>query len=311
MRYSTHRGNIVGRLLLASVLVATATGFLLSSAFIPAANAAPHTQLTPTANPYSVGPKLDLPPLSVEVIDNVRRVYSNGLAQGNNPNSFILIGDSNNVNPKFFQSFSTGNYDLGSYTYLQPVIDAYNTTGAFGADYPSTESGMTLNMLMDPAFVNPAVCPQAAHLLDCAIRLYKPSIAIVYMGTYDTCHTPFDVYLENFNSAMQFLTAHGVIAVLTTYTVALEGGCWESTRAFTAVIRDMASSYEMPLIDLPDYVQPLPDQGMEPDGWHLSYPANFHISFAGGEAQYGNTKRELLTLQMLYMLRRELGVASP
>jgi hypothetical protein len=311
MTHATHRWNLVGQLLLVSLSVVAATVLLLSSAPIPAADAAPHIQLTPTASPYAAEALLDLPPLPAKIVANVRRVYSDGIAQGNDPDRFILIGDSNNEKPRFLRSFSYGNYDLGAYTYLQPLIDAYNETGAFGAHYPSSEHGMTLNMLMDPAFVDPAICPQAAHLLDCAIQLYRPSIAIVYMGTYDTCNTPFDVYLENFHSAMQFLTAHGVIAILTTYTVALDIGCWESTPAYTGVIRDMASIYRMPLIDLPGYVQSLPAQGMEPDGWHLSYPADFHTSFAGGEALYGNTQRELLTLQMLYLLRRDIGVGLP
>jgi hypothetical protein len=304
------RWNLVG-LLLAALLVVTATVFLLSSVPVSAATAASRAQLTPTAVPGNTETLIDLPPLSSEIIDNIQRVYRNGIAQGNDPNRFILIGDSNNEKPRFLRSFSYGNYDLGPHTYLQPLIDAYNATGAFGADYPSSEHGMTLNMLMNSAYVNPVVCPQAVNLLDCAIQQYKPSVAIIYMGTYDTCHTPFDVYRENFNSAMQLLTARGVIAILTTYTVAMDEGCWASTPAYTAVISDMASTYHMPLIDLPAYTDSLPDGGMEPDGWHLSYPRDFHTSFTGGEALYGNTQRELLTLQMLYLLRRDIMGVTP
>ncbi len=311
MTYFTMYRNHAARLLLGAVLLATTTASLFSSTTIPAATAASHLQQSSESNSLDAQGLITLPPLSPAVIENARRVYRSGIAQGNDPDSFILIGDSNNVNPRFLQSFSYGNYELGAHSYLQPLIDAYNETGAFDADYPSTESGMTLNMLMDPVFVNPALCPQAEHVLDCAVQLYKPSVAIIYMGTYDTCNTPFDVYLENFNTAMQFLVAHGVIALLTTYTVALDEGCWASTPAYTSVIRDMASTYQMPLIELPDYVESLPDHGMEPDGWHLSYPADFHTSFAGGEMLYGNTQRELLTLQMLYLLRRELGIAAP
>lgn len=305
MTYPTFRRKLIGPLLVA-LLVVTAAMFLLSSVSVPATTAAPHAQLTPTAVPGNAEALIDLPPLSPEIIENVQRVYRSGITQGNDPDRFILIGDSNNEKPRFLRSFSYKNYDLGAHTYLQPLIDAYNATGSFGADYPSSEHGMALNTLMDPAFVNPAICPQAANLLDCAIQKYKPSVAIIYMGTYDTCHTPFDVYRENFYSAMQLLTERGVIAILTTYTVAMDIGCWESTPAYTAVISEMASTYRMPLIDLPTYTYSMPDGGLEPDGWHLSYPRDFHTSFAGGEAIYGNTKRELLTLQMLYLLRRDV-----
>lgn len=297
MTHFTNHWKLAGRLLLVVVLIATVMVLFLSPAPVPEVDAAPGAQGDIL---------LTLPPLPAEVLANAQRLYQAGLAQGNNPNSFILAGDSNNEKPHFLRSFSYGDYDLGAYTYLQPLVDAYNATGAFGAHYPSSEHGMTLNMLMDPMFVNPAICPQAANLLDCALQVYKPSVAIIYMGTYDTCNTPFDVYLENFHSAMDLLTERGVIAIMTTYTVALDGGCWESTPAYTGVIRDMAAAYQMPLIELPDYVQALPGQGMEPDGWHLSYPSDYHTSFAGDESVYGNTQRELLTLQMLYLLRRDV-----
>src|SRR5690606_17211799 len=110
---------------------------------------------------------LDLPPLSDEVIANAQRLYQVGLAQGNDPDSFILIGDSNDAQSRFFQAFGTGRYTLGEYAYLQPVIDAYNATGSFGAVYATSDHGMTLSTLMDPAFVNPALCPQATSVLDC------------------------------------------------------------------------------------------------------------------------------------------------
>lgn len=292
-----NRWKFVGQLL--SVMVLLATGLVASptNASIRIASAAPNAQ---------GGGEITLPPLSADVIAHAQQVYQAGLAQGNNPNSFILIGDSNNEKPQFLKAFGYGNYDLGQYTFLQSVVEAYNSTGAFGAHYPSSEHGMTLNMLMDPLFVNPAVCPDAANLLDCAIQTYKPSVAIVYMGTYDTCNTPFEEYLADFKSAMQLLNDRGVIAIMTTYTVALTDGCWASTPAYTGVIRDMAAAYQMPLIELPDYVKPLPDQGMEPDGWHLSYPSDYHISFAGDQLVYGNTQRELLTMQMLYMVRRDV-----
>ena len=202
MTYATLYRNRVQRLLLVSLVAVAATLVPLTPAPISVAQAAPNVQTDVV---------LDLPPLAPDVLANARQVYQNGLAQGNDPNRFILIGDSNNEKPQFLRSFSYGNYNLGPYAYLQPVIDAYQATGSFGAHYPSSEHGMTLNMLMDPIFVNPTVCPEAANLLDCALQQFNPSVAIIYMGTYDTCHTPFDVYRENFNAAMQLLTERGVV----------------------------------------------------------------------------------------------------
>ena len=293
------------RTLFAALLVTGMLAMLAGAAAQPL-SAAPLRQSPPQGEVV-----LDLPPLSDEVIANAQRLYQAGLAQGNDPDSFILIGDSNDAQSRFFQAFGTGRYTLGEYAYLQPVIDAYNATGSFGAVYATSDHGMTLSTLMDPAFVNPALCPQATSVLDCTLQRYQPSVAIIYMGTYDTCFTPFDVYRENFERAMELLTARGVIAILTEYTVALDEGCWESTPAYTAVIRDMAAQYQMPWIELSAHVEALPQEGMEDDGWHLSWPDNYHTSFSGGEDLYGSTQRELLTLQMLYLLRRDvMGISG-
>jgi len=266
--------------------------------------------IQPTPPPSGQG-AIDLPPLSASVIASARRVFEAGLDQGNDPDSFILIGDSNDAQSRFFQAFGTGNYTLGPYAYLQPVIDAYNATGSFGAVYSTSDHGMTLSTLMDPAFVNPALCPQATSVLDCTLQHYKPSVAILYIGTYDTCFAPFDAYRDNFERAIPLRTERGVIAILTEYTVFLDEGCWENTPTYTAVIREMAARYQMPWIDLSAHVESLPQEGMESDGWHLSWPDDYYTSFAGGEAVYGSIQRELLTLQMLYMLRRDvMGISG-
>lgn len=281
-----------------TLLLAVLLSLWIGASAVQPLRAAPRLQADPLAP--------DLPPLPGDVLAEARRLYQRGLAQGNRSNSFILVGDSNDVQSRFLQAFGTGSYTLGSYTALQPVIDAYNAAGAFSARYPTSDHGMTLSMLMDPAFVNPVLCPQAENLLDCALQVYRPSVAILYIGTYDTCFTPFDAYRENFTRAMALLAERGVIAILTEYTVALTEGCWESTPAYTAVIRDMAAQYHTPWIDLSARLTALPSGGIEPDGWHLSWPPDFHTSFAGGQARYGSTQRELLTLQMLALLRRDV-----
>jgi len=266
----------------------------------------PVAMMTQTADVLPPSDDFDIPPLTEAQLTATHAIYEAGLAQGNRRDSFILIGDSNTLLPKFLQAFASGNYELGRYAYLQPLIDAYNLAGAFDAIYPSAEHGMTMHMLLDPLFVNPAVCPNAHHLLDCALDLYHPSVAIIYMGTYDTCHTDYDTYVASFDEAMRILTTRGVIPILTTYAVALSDGCWEAAPLYTQTIRDMAAKYRVPLIDLQEAARVLPDDGMQADGWHLSWPENNFTSFVSEQYRYGNTLRELLTLEMLYILRRDV-----
>lgn len=273
----------------------------LAITWIPTATP-PLPTLAPPAAPSM------LPPLSPGVIANVQAIYQRGLALGNDPNVFILLGDSVTVLPDFFMSFASGNYALGAYTHLQGVIDAYNRTNSFAAERLTVMTGLTYGQLLDPLFMNPAVCAGAIHTLDCEYQHRKPGMVIIYMGMNDSCRNPRDYYVGTFHQTLQYLIDHGVIPILTTY-MNLEGSvCGEPAPDYAQVIYDMAAQYQVPLIDFRSVAQMLPNGGTGDDGVHLTFRDDHLIAFMGDEYIYGNTLRELLTLQMLYDVRRAVGL---
>lgn len=245
----------------------------------------------------------DAPGLSPEVIARAKEIYAHGQRLGNNPNSVLLVGDSVNEEGRFLKAFAEGNYDLGAFTYLQPTIDAYYAAGAFAATYLTEHTGLTYPMILDPLFANPELCFPGESVLDCEYRLKRPSIAIIYLGLNDMRFFPPEEYARNMERVMQSLIGYGVVPVLTTFTIANEYEYAGPTPEYLAVMRQVAASLDIPLIDYHRAAATLPHRGTGEDGAHLTFPAGHRIAFTGDQYLYGTTLRELLTLQTLHELR--------
>ena len=76
--------------------------------------------------------------------------------------------------------------------------------------------------------------------------------------------------------------------------------------AFNAIIRSLAASRSVPLIDLEAAARALPNNGTGPDGYHLSCEVCDFTDLTQDQYIYGRALRDLLTLQMLDALRRNV-----
>ena len=92
-----------------------------------------------------------------------------------------------------------------------------------------------------------------------------------------------------------------MVPILTTYPMAdtFNDG---KPQTFNAVIRQVAESQSIPLIDLRSVLNSYANRGTGPDGYHLSVRDTEFTGFGGDQNTYGRTMRELLTLQMLQQL---------
>ena len=100
-------------------------------------------------------------------------------------------------------------------------------------------------------------------------------------------------YRETMRRIVQFSLDRGILPILTTLPV-LAG---KDVEPYNAAIRGLALEREIPLIDLSAALAALPNQGLAPDGIHLSWvePAVFEPQYL----RHGMTVRNLLTLQAL------------
>jgi len=253
----------------------------------------------PTA-PVIPPERTDYPPLWLgdAVMRNARAIYTRGQQRGNNPNMLIKIGESNMAGTVFLCTFNYGNYDLGSYPELKPIVDRFNSTGSFcNYDY-TARSGFASANLLDPQWAIEPECHSGETPLQCSYRIYKPSYALIYLGIADMGFYTTKQFHDNLIKIIQYLSNNGVVPVLSTFPMAdsFNDG---KPQLFNAVVRDVATTEKVPLMDIRSVLYTYENRGMGPDGYHFSVRDESFTSFAGDEKYYGRTERELLTLQML------------
>ncbi|MBN1563779.1 MAG: LysM peptidoglycan-binding domain-containing protein [Anaerolineae bacterium] len=233
--------------------------------------------------------------LSLGDAANLRAIYERGQALGNNPRAFSTVGDCNSEPPFFLAKFDKGEYNLGDYAYLQPVIDQF--AGSFNRDSAAVWTGNHAWALFDPVWANPLLCEPGEMPLACEYRIQQPSLALIRLGTNEAGSTA--LFEENLRRIIEFSITRGVIPVLGTKADRLEG-----SDAHNALIRRLAAEYGVPLWDFGQVADTLPGRGLMPDGFHMTYiPPDYTAPLA---LQTGHSVQNLLALMALNTVWRNV-----
>lgn len=253
---------------------------------------------------------MDVPILPERISPRVHEIVARGQALGNDPHAFTKIGDCNTDTSYFLAAFDWGDYDLGPYTALEPSIDYYD--GWFEHTSLAGKIGFNATTVLDPMWSDPKICePQDGEgPLACEYRLTQPSVVVMMFGPNDMIGLTDAQFEDAVRGILDLSIEQGVIPVITTFTWH-ENNQWETSLRFNAVLVDLAQEYELPLINLWRAARSLPNFGLIADYTHLTAvegaESYFAISFAHGEeAVSGYALRNLLTLQTLDLLRREV-----
>ncbi len=254
----------------------------------------------PSQPAIAEGP-LEYPYLS-DITPRVMQIFQAGQARGNRANAFSIIGDSNSQNPAFMKPVDWGSYNLGSLQYLQRTIDFFK--GSFGISGPANLGGFNTEKVLDPG-VAPAFCNGQSPLV-CEYNTTKPSIALILLGTGDQ-HS-WQGFEGRYRQIIQTSIDMGVIPVLITKADDLE--CRDNSAPcgfINGKIASLAYEYGVPLLNLRQVVERLPQGGTIGDGFHFSFPAdNKSAWFTSDYLQYGFNQRNLTALQTLDVLRRKI-----
>jgi hypothetical protein len=203
-------------------------------------------------------------PVIPDVTDAAHILYQQGIAQGNNPHAFSKIGDGEISTEWFLTAFDHGSdyYSLGNYQSLSTVIENFH--GSFERASLSARRGFNTNLILDSSASDPALCDTGESPLDCELRIHKPSIAILSLGT-NQVHRP-----EEFETGMRqiiaVLISREVLPILST-----KGDNLEGDHRINRTIACLAQEYKIPLWNFWAAIQPLPNHGLQPDLEHLTY----------------------------------------
>jgi endonuclease YncB( thermonuclease family) len=204
------------------------------------------------------------------ISEYARAVYLAGLAGGNDPNHFSILGDCQSLSWRLFQRLD---WD----TYVAPTEEAYleptrlQFQGSFSRQGVTTASGATVASMFSVYWADPEICEPNETPIACEFRVYNPSLIIVSLGTNETMPpAEFETYLRRI---VAFALERNVLPILATKADETTSG-----HPYNQVIAQVAYDNDIPLWNFWAAVQGLPNGGIKPDdprGIHLlpeAYP---------------------------------------
>ena len=220
----------------------------------------------------------------------VLKIYERGLALGNNPHSFSKIGDCGSTPTWFLGDFDRGKqyYSLGDYTDLENVIEYYK--GSYNRSSLSAKSGFNVSSVLTPIWSDKTQCRADESPLVCEYRIHKPILAFITLGANDVYH--LDTFESQLRKIVEYSIENGVIPILSTKPDNVE-----KNQQINKTIARIAKEYDIPLWNYWLAVQPLPNHGLQEDGVHITWRANW---FDKNETfNWGWPVRNLTALQVL------------
>jgi hypothetical protein len=235
-----------------------------TSAGLPVAGqATPGIRNVPTLGPEDWKAQPIVPAISATAL----QIYQHGLEMGEDPHAFSKIGDCGSTPSWFLGDFDRGPryYNLGDFTNLEGVIQQFQ--GSFGRTSLAARSGFNASSVFAPIWADPTQCSADETPLACEYRIHRPSISLITLGTNDVWHQ--ETFESQMRRIIEISIQNGILPVLATKADNDEGD-----GSINATIARLAQEYDIPLWNYWRAVQPLPDQGLQPDGAHLTWGPN-------------------------------------
>jgi hypothetical protein len=240
-------------------------------------------------------------PVVPEISEQARRIYDDGLAKGNNPHTFIKVGDCMTHTPYFLDPLGEGDYDLGEYQDVQPIIDYFmdGDLNSFARESQASAGGFNSASVLDSLWANPEFCEAGETPLTCEFRAMQPSIALIMFGTNDVFYLDeqsFDFFLR---SIVVETIRNGTLPIMSTFPQRPEFP--EKSVLYNQIVVQVTQDYDVPLINLWLALESLPNQGVDhEETTRMSIPASGGVCyFIGPNLEAGFTVRNLVTLQTL------------
>lgn len=225
-------------------------------------------------------------------------IFKSGQRLNNDPKAFSVVGDCDSTSSWFLGDFDKGNefYKLGNYTEMKIVIDQFK--GSFGRNSVAVHKGFNTASVLSPFWADPELCKSGESPLECELRLNRPSIVFVLLGSNDRYN--IDKFESNLRTILDTMISKGVIPILATKADNNEGN-----NEINEIIVKLALEYDVPLWNFWQTVQGLPDKGLQRDGTHLTWDHNNFGDPIAMEKAW--PWRNLNALQMLDLVWRAIS----
>ena len=223
----------------------------------PTLTATPEKNIQPTImpNPPAESWK-EWPVLPNYVSKDLKRIYEKGIENGNNPHAFSIFGDCHSLPEIFLGEFDI---DPDFVKKFDPTIQdtVANFQGSFDRYSPTVKIGTTEGALLWPLWNDneEGKCEPNENAVDCELRVHKPSIVIIQVGThYESRNEQYMIRI------LEKLLDNGIIPIIVT-----KADNRELDERINETLVKLASQYNLPLWNFWASVQHLVTQGINPD----------------------------------------------
>lgn len=269
------------------------------------ANPTPTTPaVTPTgtvgAPPPAGTPSRAAPSLYTGTFSNIpgsaRQIFLRGQQMGREPLAFSKIGDSETSEAHFLQIIPKGEYNLGQYTHLLPVL--VQMQESLGRVSEAAHPGFSVHTMLDALWSDPDVCQPGETPLACEFRIHNPAFAIIMVRTWN-----IDMFAGDMEKLIQYCIEQGVVPIVSTLPHQTPPP-WADEVPQNEIIRNLANKYQVPLWDLNVTTERLGFRGVcDECGDHLTLPPEFKVAyFMSPYMDYGATRRNLEALEVLHAM---------
>jgi uncharacterized protein YraI len=241
-------------------------------------------------------------PVVAEVTETARIIFQQGQALGHLSNAVAKVGDCNSAGWLFLHPFGENQYDLVEYGSLQGAVDYFAET--FAARSYAAYTGMNVGGVLDPTWADPINCNPDEAPLFCEYRQRNPSLAVIMFGSNDIVVLTTEQFDHALRQVVNATRQAGIVPILSTFPRHISYP--DRSIQFNQIVVQVARDYNLPLINLWRALEPLPNHGIAPDGYHLSGPLTRAGDMTPDNLQTGFPLRNLVTLQSLDAIWRGL-----
>ncbi len=272
-----------------------------------------------------------IPVITAAMKTRLRTVYLNGQTLGNRAQAFSKVGDSFTASGAFLTDIGCSAENLGTHTELAPTISYFRgltiagrsnawcgVSNSFSLNSIAAGSSWTTTSALAAITRTGCASPYNTRL-KCELRLTRPSIALVMLGTYDLqSSATTTTYTTNLTRVVTDSIGMGVIPVLSTIPPRTDNATYGArVAAYNDAVLAVAAAQQVPVWDYwlamtaPGMVtQGLSTNGLDPSQYLNAYP----VTFTAPGLTYGYNQRNYTALQVLAHIKAVVidnGPADP
>jgi hypothetical protein len=186
------------------------------------------------------------------------QIYQQGLQSGVAAFTFSVVGDCQSEPAVFMGIYgSDRNPITDRYPELLETIQFFRDS--FQHDSVAVRDGLSAPSVLDPLWTDTSRCESNESPLACELRLYKPMIVFVNLGTNWRADASTDSYEAYLRQILDMIIASGAVPILTNKADNVEGG-----HRINRVTAQAAYDYDIPLMNFWLAADPLPNHGLDP-----------------------------------------------